>query len=167
MIKKKCLLDRFQTLSTVDKKWEERDKSNLIKWLLKNSNVSKDRLAAFLGCSKAYLDNKLYRDSFSAYDLVAAAYVCGYRFVLISEDAVFPYYDSDEVKKAVQIDPKDVLDARTIERVKSIREQELIEKRVEYEKLKEEIEKMKREYGFDVKEENYGTGAEICENLHD
>ena len=58
--------------------WETRKKSNLIKWLMMQANLNMDSLAAFLGCTKQYLNNKFNRDSFSFEDIIVAAYACDY-----------------------------------------------------------------------------------------
>ena len=54
--------------------WKNRPKANIVKWLMKQSGVGLEEVAAHLGCSVSYLNNKLSRESFSFEDLILAAY---------------------------------------------------------------------------------------------
>lgn len=58
-------------------KWVDRPKSNLVNWLLKNSNAERKELAMLLGITGAAFDNKMSRNSFSVEDILLIADVCG------------------------------------------------------------------------------------------
>ena len=66
--------------------WDTRRKSNLIKWLMEKSDIEAPEMAAHLGYSKTYLDNKLQRNSFSFENILKAAEASGYTLILSSID---------------------------------------------------------------------------------
>ena len=51
-------------IELTDPKWVDRPKSNLVNWLLKNSNAKREELAMLLGITRAAFDNKMTRNSF-------------------------------------------------------------------------------------------------------
>lgn len=76
--------DGIEEIKTADGTWKNRERSNLILWLLSKSNVDRAHLAEYLGTSLNYFSNKLYRNAFSIEDLVTAADVCGFNLLLES-----------------------------------------------------------------------------------
>lgn len=125
----------------VSETWEKRKKTNLIKWMMMKSDVSVDRLAEFLGCSKQYLNNKFNRDSFSIDDLVIAAYACNFTITLLENAG----------NSKCRINPEDFFNAepKVWNRISSIMNSDRESKRAEYEQKKAELERMKEEFGFD------------------
>ena len=99
-------------IELTDERWINRKKSNLVKWFLLNSETSVETLCEGLGYTKAYFNNKITRDSFSFEDLVAIAYLCGFKFAISSWDENLKreirYFDildeeaSDRVYKTMQ-----------------------------------------------------------------
>ena len=144
-------LDRIYTVS---KTWENRPKANMVKWLMDKSGVSLDTLAAYLGCSRQYLNNKLTRDSFSFDDLVIAAYACGFTFTLTSnevKDGKQDVYrvDLGEYFKTSQ----DVLDristvkneSAAADLLRADYQRKMAELEIEMERQQQEIERRKQE----------------------
>lgn len=119
---------------------DDRKKSDLVKFLIKDSGFSRSDIVKILGISsKQYLDNKLNRDSFSFEDLIGLAAIGGFRFALIK--------DSCE-KQIVQVfNPADWLTDEQINNLSYLSLREL--KRNEYEELKEKLNEMKDRYGFE------------------
>ena len=58
-----------------------RRKSQLVKMLMKASGKKPREMAEALGCSLAYFNNKLFRNSFKFEDLVLLANEAGYELV--------------------------------------------------------------------------------------
>jgi len=130
----------------VSSTWENRPKANMVKWLMTKASVSVDTLAAYLGCSRQYLNNKLTRDSFSFDDLVIAAYACGFTFTLTSND------EEDANRCAYRVDLVDYFkacDDEVLVRISEIEKESHEARRAEYESKKAELERMKREFGFE------------------
>ena len=121
--------------------WEKRKKTNLIKWMMIKSNITVDKLAEFLGCSKQYLNNKFNRDSFSIDDLVIAAYACNYTIALLENDG----------SNQCRVSPENFFgeESDTWERISMLKNKCKDDKRAEYEQKKAELERMKKVYGFE------------------
>lgn len=139
-------IEGMDTVGTVSTTWEERPRSNIVKWLMDKSGRSLEDIAAGLGCSVSYLNNKLHRDSFSLDDMIITSYVCGFALTFTSND-------QDESKRCTyQIDVIDYFGSRDEEALarlyayeKGLREQ----KKAEYEKMKAQLAQMQEEYGFE------------------
>lgn len=132
-------------ISTVSPTWEKRPKANIVKWLMGRSGKSTEDIAKCLGCTPSYLNNKLYRDSFSVDDMVVIAYVCGHTITFINNV-------SKEERSMYQIDIENYFGSSnpaTLERIRSYERGLLSQKREKYEELKDQLEQMKEEYGFD------------------
>lgn len=121
--------------------WEKRKKSNLIKWLMMQANLSMDRLAEYFGCTKQYLNNKFNRDSFSFEDIMVSAYACDFTIALLANDG----------SKKYRVDAESFFDKdpETWSRISRLKAKSTESKRAEYEQKKAELERMKQEYGFD------------------
>ena len=102
--------------------------------LMIGAPISRKRLAYILGISKAYLDNKLHRDSFSFEDIIAIATIYGYKFIIVDRDGI----------TVDALDPKAWLDENILFRLKDEKEAH----REEYDRLKEQLRSMKETYGY-------------------
>lgn len=127
--------------------WKNRPKANMVKWMMKQSDTSLDEVAAHLGCSVSYLNNKLTRESFSFEDLLLAAYACGYTFVLVNNNEEISSEDSFRVDLLKHFDNEE--GKEVLARINEIEEEKKKAKRAEYEAKKAELERMKAEYGFE------------------
>ena len=96
----------------MSKERKGRVKGNIIKWMIKQKDISRALLAEYLGISKPYLDNKFFRDSFSFDDIVLTAMACDYEIVLRDRDT----------KEAFKLDAEDYFREKSevLARVKSI-----------------------------------------------
>lgn len=146
--KGKRYMDRFlavygdiPVVEIVNGLWEKRKKSNLIKWLMMQADLSMDSLAAYFGCTKQYLNNKFNRDSFSFEDIIVAAYACDYTMTFLANDG--------SSKRRIDAENFFDKDAETWERISGLKAVTKDSKRVEYERKKAELERMKQEYGFE------------------
>ena len=121
--------------------WEKRKKTNLIKWMMIKSNITVDKLAEFLGCSKQYLNNKFNRDSFSIDDLVIVADACNYTIAFLENDG----------SNQCRVSPENFFgeESDTWERISMLKNECKDNKRAEYEQKKAELEHMKKVYGFE------------------
>lgn len=127
--------------------WKNRPKANLVKWMMKQSDTSLEEVAAHLGCSVSYLNNKLTRESFSFEDLLLAAYACGYTFVVVNNKEEMKSEDSFRVDLLSHFDNEQ--GKEVLERINKIEEEKKKAIRAEYEAKKAELERMKTEYGFE------------------
>ena len=146
--KGKQFVDRFlevygdiPMVDIVSGTWENRKKTNLIKWMMLKSNVNVDALAEYLGCTKQYLNNKFNRDSFSIEDLIIAAYACNFTLALLENEG--------KCKCRVKLEDFFNTDSEVLNRITKIKNSDKESKRVEYEQKKAELERMKKEYGFE------------------
>ena len=124
----------------VNEIWRTRRKSNLVKWFMNKSGVSMDEMASYLDCSKQYLNNKFSRDCFSVEDTMIAAYACDYKLAVVSSDGT-----------VYALEPEEYLgsDEKTWQHIQELKEKNADLRRREYETKKAELERMRREYGFD------------------
>ena len=125
--------------------WKNRPKANMVKWMMKQSGTSLEEIAAHLGCSVSYLNNKLTRESFSFEDLLLAAYACGYTFVLVNNNEEISSEDSFRVDLLKHFESEQ----EVLDRINAIEEEKKQAKRAEYEAKKAELARMKAEYGFE------------------
>lgn len=137
---------KTEPVDVVSETWKDRPKANMVKWLMQHSDTSLETVAAYLGCSTNYLNNKLTRDSFSFDDLILVAYACGYTFVLTD--------NNEEVKSAnsYRVDLLNYFansDSAALERVFTLGEKKQEAMREEYEKKKAELARIREEYGFE------------------
>ena len=132
---------KIPSVELISEIWENRRKSNLVKWLMVRSNLSMDEMAEYLGCSKQYLNNKFSRDCFSVEDTIIAAFACECQLAVLGGDG----------KTIHRLDPEEFLakDEETWARVLELKEKSADNRRAEYEHKKAELERMKREYGFE------------------
>ncbi|MCR5089099.1 MAG: hypothetical protein K6C08_06270 [Oscillospiraceae bacterium] len=137
---------KLSSVDVVSDTWKSRSKANTVKWLMQHSDTSLEKVAEYLGCTVHYLNNKLTRDSFSYEDMILIAYACGYTYVLVNnnEEADIPdSYRVDLIGHFQNGAPE------TLKRIAEIEEKARNGKREEYERKKAELEKMKKEYGFE------------------
>jgi len=124
----------------------EQAKTVLIRWMMKNSGISLERLAKYLGCMPQSLRNKMVRDSFSFDDLVICAHACNCSIQIKNNSQ-----EGDD--GILVIDPMDFFNSSDpentiLERLHELDQEDLAAKEEEYLKLKEELERMQAEYGF-------------------
>ncbi len=134
------------SVETVSPRWEDRPKSNIVKWLMDKSGRTLDEIAKGLGCTTTYLNNKLHRDSFSLDDMIIIAYICGYRVSFTSSNP------DDKKHSTYQIDVLDYFgtsNTDAVERLLEFEKQQKIQKKDEYEELKARLAHLKEEYGFE------------------
>lgn len=115
-------------------KWVDRPKSNLVNWLLKNSNAKREELAMLLGITRVAFDNKMTRNSFSVEDILLIADVCNFSIAAVSKT------------------DRSVHELNFRDFVGDISEQSekfLSLKRAEYDQLKEKAKKLEEEFGFE------------------
>ena len=113
---------------------------------MEKSGRSITDIAESLGCTVPYLNNKLYRDSFSLDDIIIIAYICGYVLTFTSNNP------EAKERSTYQINVQDYFNSKDPEALKRLYEYEKKmkkKKKVEYENLKAQLEKMKTEYGFE------------------
>ncbi len=132
-------------VNSVSDTWKSRPKANLVKWLMKESGTSLETVAAHIGCSVSYLNNKLTRESFSFEDLLLAAYACGYTFALIKNDVELENSALHRVDLLEHFNN----DPDVLKRINIIEEKTQKVKREEYEKKKAELDRLRKEYGFE------------------
>ena len=120
-------------------RWAERKKSAFVKWLISYSDVSRDTICEGLNISMPYFNNKITRNSFSFEDLIAIAYMCGFKFSL----------ESLSGESKVEISLKDFLSEEDYDRVQLFLQRMAIEKHEEYLKKKKELELLKEKYGYE------------------
>jgi len=139
-------IEGVESVEPVSSTWEDRPKSNIVKWLMYKSGRSLEEVAESLGCTTSYLNNKLHRDSFSLDDMIIVAYVCGYVMTFTSNNP------DDEERSTFQIDVQEYFGSSNTEALRRLYEYEKrlkIKKKAEYDELKAKLEQMKAEYGFE------------------
>ena len=139
-------IEGLESITTLKSKWDDRPRSNIIKWLMDKSSRSLEEIAKGLGRSVGYLNNKIHRGSFSIDELIIVAYICGYTVTLTSNDP------DEEEHTSYQIDVREYFggyDEDVLRRLHSYEMSLKERKRAEYEDLKAQLEKMKTEYGFE------------------
>ena len=136
---------KIAAVEPVSDTWKNRPKANMVKWMMKQSGTSLEEIAAHLGCSVSYLNNKLTRESFSFEDLLLAAYACGYTFVLVNNNEEISSEDSFRVDLLKHFESEQ----EVLDRINAIEEEKKQAKRAEYEAKKAELARMKAEYGFE------------------
>jgi len=125
----------------------KQSKTVLIRWMMRKSGITLERLARYLGCMPQSLRNKMVRDSFSIDDLVICAHACNCS-IQIRNNA-----ESDGNNTLV-INPYDFFrssetETSVLERLEMLDKEDYKEKEKEYLVLKEELERMRAEYGFE------------------
>lgn len=144
--KGKMFIDKMENvpLSELSKFIPDNDKtkSALIQKLMTESNTSIETLAEYLDCKPQSLRNKIFRNSFSIDDLLIAAYACDFSIILKN--------NSNNMETVVDIvDFFKPLNDDVLVRISDIEQREKNAKRIEYDKLKADLEKIKNKYGFD------------------
>ena len=128
-------------VTTVKPIWENRPRSNIIKWMSMESKTPISKIAEYLGTNVRYLDTKFNRDSITIDDLLIAAHACGYKLALLDSNEwpididmveYFTGYDEDALKRVEELDMQDPNKAKQL-----------------YEEMKLKMQKMKQEYGFE------------------
>lgn len=139
-------IEGVPSIEPVSKTWVHRQKSNIVKWLMSISTRSLEEVAAGIGCTEAYLNNKLQRDSFSVEDIIIIAYICGFglTFTSITPDI--------EKRATYQIDVQEffrLTHGPTLKKLLAYDKDLKERKKKDYEMLKIQLERMKAEFGFE------------------
>lgn len=121
-------------IELTDPRWVDRPKSNLVNWLLKNSNAKREELAMLLGITRTAFDNKMSRNSFSVEDILLIADVCGFSIAAVS-------------KKDHSVHELNFRDF--VGDISEQSEKFLSLKRAEYGRLKEKARRLEEEFGFE------------------
>lgn len=121
-------------IELTDPKWADRPKSNLINWLLKNSNVKRQDLMVLLATSRPYFETKMSLNRFSLEDILLAADLCNFSLALVS-------------KKDHSVHELNFRDF--VGDISEQSERFLSMKRAEYDQLKEKAKKLEEEFGFE------------------
>lgn len=120
-------------IELTDPRWADRPKSNLINWLLKNSNVKRQDLIVLLGASRPYFENKMSLNRFSLEDILLAADLCNFSLALVSK----------KDRSVHELNFRDFVGD-----ISEQSERFLSMKRAEYDQLKEKAKKLEEEFGF-------------------
>ena len=139
-------VDGMESVGTVKDTWEDRPRTNLVKWLMEKSGKSVEEIASAMGRSVAYLNNKIHRGTFSLDEVIFISYICGFAITMTSNDPDakdLPSYQIDVYEYFHKYDEEAL--KRLYEYEKKMRDQ----KKEEYEKLKDQLEKMKEQFGFE------------------
>lgn len=121
-------------IELTDPRWLDRPKSNLINWLLKNSNVKRQDLMVLLNVSRPYFENKMSRNCFSLEDILLAADLCNFSLALVSK----------KDRSVHELNFRDFVGD-----ISEQSEKFLSLKRAEYDRLKEKAKKLEEEFGFE------------------
>ena len=130
-------LDEILAMVSVNDVWKGRNKSSLIKWLVNNSTTDLNRLAQYLGITKAYLNNKLNRNSFSIDDFIISAYACNYTVLLID--------NCDETVVKISPDGYFSENVKVLTRIQKLKESDMNGTEL-YEKAKKRYEEAEAEF---------------------
>lgn len=141
-IKALGILDAIYAIPLVDKRWEDRPNSNIVKWMIENTGTPTVKVLSYLGCSKEYFNNKLQRNSFSVSDLILVSSACGYDVSFISQEG----YNTRKIDPEVYFS---VSNKAALERISDYNKIFLKQKENEYKELKIKLEDMKERYGFE------------------
>ena len=136
----------MKSVDLINDSFDNRPRSNLVKWMMEKSNKTVDDLAECLGCTTTFINNKLHRGTFSFDDLIMIAYICGF-FITITDNN-----PDEEERCTYQIDVKDYFrnyNKDALEQLFAYEERVRKQQKAEYDKLKAKLEKMKEEYGFE------------------
>jgi len=112
------------------KKKHENPKSELIRHMISNTELSQKEVAEAIGCKYCTFLNKLTRGQFSFEDMLLIGEVCGYYF------SIYNYCSDHQI-----LDPEKFVGNDATSDVS-------IERRI-YERKKAELEKMKLKFGFE------------------
>ncbi len=139
-------IEGVESVGAVSGTWSGRPRSNLVKHLMDTSGKTKDEIAACLGITTRYFNNKLHRDCFSLDEIIAVAYVCGYLMVFRGNDP------KAQEQRSFQISVHEYFAARDREALLRLYEHDewvREKKKAEYDDLKARMERIRAEYRFE------------------
>lgn len=123
--------------------WEKRPKSLLIKELMEHSGCSASDFSETLGYSERYFNLKLARESFSFEDILALLYASNLTMFLVNND-------DGSTWKMISSKEWCPEETKRFDELQNLKQKQVYEKKhSEYEKLKTELETMKKLYGFE------------------
>lgn len=122
--------------------WNERRKSLFVKDLMEYAHFTPAIAADYLGISENSFNCKLYRDSWSVGDLQLLAYASGLQLWAVDKNGL--------LWKSLSLEHWYPTDAEQIDAIRKRYDDEQIkQKREEYETLKQTLATMKEKYGFE------------------
>lgn len=122
--------------------WKKRKKSLFVKDLMEYASFTPAIAADYLGISENYFNCKLHRDSWSLGELQLLVYASGLHFWVIDKDG--------KLWKSISLEDWYPTDAEQVDAIRKRYDDEQIkQKREEYETLKQTLAAMKETYGFE------------------
>ena len=122
--------------------WKERKKSLFVKQLMEYANFTPTIVADYLGITESYFNNKLTRDSWSLGELQLLVYASGLHFWVMDKDG--------KLWKSISLEDWYPTDAEQVDaKRKRYDDEQMKQKREEYETLKQTLATMKETYGFE------------------
>lgn len=124
-----------KNIEYVNQKWENRPRSNILKWLMAKKDIDVSSMADILGLTVGSFNSKLARGSFSFDDILLAATACGFTLS----------FTDNKTKESYSIDPATYFEDYESERYTTaeIHMSQLAEKIMN--ELQERIEQMEQE----------------------
>lgn len=122
--------------------WNKRRKSLFVKDLMEYARFTPAIVADYLGISENSFNCKLHRDSWSLGELQLLVYASGLHFWVMNKDG--------KLWKSISLEDWYPADAEQVDAIRKRYDDEQIkQKREEYETLKQTLASMKEEYGFE------------------
>lgn len=122
--------------------WNERRKSLFVKDLMEYARFTPAIVADYLGISENSFNCKLHRDSWSLGELQLLVYASGLHFWVMDKDG--------KLWKSISLEDWYPTDAEQVDVIrKRYNDEQIKQKREEYEQLKQTLESMKETYGFE------------------
>jgi len=122
--------------------WKERQKSLFVKDLMEYAGFTPTIAADYLGISENYFNCKLHRDSWSLGDLQLLIYASGFQLWAVDKNGL--------LWKSLSLEHWYPTDAEQVDAIRKRYDDEQIkQKREEYETLKQTLAAMKETYGFE------------------
>ena len=131
-----------EPVSTIRK---DKPKSNIVKWLINQSDRSLEEIAESLDCTTSYLHKKFDIDSFSLDDIIIVARVCGYTITFNSNSPTDKKNSSFKINIKEYFEP---INSDVLKRINKIEEKRKALKLEEYKMLKLKLKELEAEYGF-------------------
>lgn len=122
-------------LRPINKTWEDKPKSNIVKYLMGACDKQTADIAYVLGTTETYLNNKLHRNSFSFEDIAIVAEACGFTMCFIDKDECCYF--------------KPPISSDAANRIDYLKKKRIEDKKKEYEELMARVLVLKEELGLE------------------
>ena len=127
--------------------WNERRKSLYVKELMEHAGFTPAIAADYLGISENYFNCKLHRNCWSVGELQLLTYASGFQLWAVDKNGL--------LWKSLSLEDWYPTDAEQVDMIRKRYDDEQIkQKREEYETLKQTLATMKETYGFEDRKEN-------------